>query len=474
MKRRWTTLVAGTLFLSACGIVKLAPPKQRGRTHYDSAECHKRTWRKETEVDSVLMHTCDNLSEVPDESTSLAAMLRRHQSFEDRRPDSLDVALNLVECAQHCGNDPMAIAIGNYYAGIFDRTALGERLRGIELSEPARAVFANKASDAKDAVAAAASRLDARRKHIYLESFAEAVRNRKEYFAKYSEQYQALDTLEEKVDAARKAGEAPKDLVDGLSALRAKYVSQCQDDGCRFDPYVVEVTRQLVLLHAAAGNALDARAENALLMEKAAGRRWFSVEAGTAVYQSQVEEHRIREQYVSAQNAGMDARTLKERFGYTTPLQIEPVAEYLQPDVRPDLTSTVDGFDTGSAIKRRGGLLAEIAPGGEGRTRVVLAPAAGLQLCAETGRVADVHFEENFATLEFETTCEADPNQVTATTTVLLPSPEASQLRPGEYAELVADDHQQGRVVRAWAANPKAPKQLDRVAQLRDARFETR
>ncbi len=471
------------MLLPACGFVKITTPGeyQAGSGRYSGKECKKNSWKTDSAEDNVLRRVCDRSFLYAAPVDAAMAVQRRHKKFDDRHPDMLAAAYNVIDCSRECDAFPLAMGVSSYYAGILDKAALTKQIAPLELSADAKSAFVDAAIDAKQKVLAAAAKLDPRREHMYVETVASVVKERNAYFEAHRDLYSRLDALEAQAKTARAAAKAPADLVDGLQKLRAEYFSTCKSDECRFDPFVIETTRQLVLLYIAAGDELGARAENGLLAEKAAGRHLFSVETGTAVYKAMQEERHAWELYTKAKDAGLDAVTLKTRFGDPPPIQVDPSSDYVGSDNLPDLTQALGTDEGRSAIHVEGGIVAGVSPTnrssrGAKLSRVAFRPNVSqedVENCYHTGRVSGVRFDGNSAELEYETVCNVvgSRTHVDKVEPLFVPSSEVARVRPGENLEAMVDGKHEGLVVRSLARHTGKSKAPTRVLQIRGARL---
>ncbi len=406
----------------------------------------------------------------------------RHKRFDDRHPDHVVAALNVIDCAQRCDRDPLAMGISVYYAGLLQESVLADQLQQLQLPDDARSAFQSLAMASRSQVSAAAQGLDPRRKHMYIDVVEEVVAARKGYVEGHAGLYAKLDALEGRAASARGAGKAPEDLVKGMNELRGEYFSSCKSDACRFDPFVVEVTRELVLLHIAAGDALLARGENGLLAEKAAGRHLFSVETGTAVYRAMTEERHQWELYSKAKESGLDAQTMAARFGSPPPVNVDPSSDYIGSENLPDLTQVLGTLEGASALSYSAGIIAQVADAhrtsthGEPLAQVSFKPnitREDITSCFETGRVTGAHFDGNHAELEYESICNVvgTKTNVEKVPPVLVPRAEIAGAQPGENLESLVAASREGVVVRSLAKGTSGSTTATRVLQVRGHRL---
>ncbi len=481
----WSRFVgfAVAVLLPACGFVKVTTPGryQAGSGRYSGKQCKKSSWKTDTPEDSVLLRICDRSFLYGAPVDAAIAVEKRHKKFDDRHPDMLAAAYNVIDCSRECGSFPLAMGVSSYYAGILDRGALAKQLASVQLPDDAKTAFVDAAMSAKQKVIAAADKLDPRRHHMYVETVSGVVQKRNAYFQAHSDLYDRLDAIEAQAKNARLESKAPADLVQGLRKLRADYFATCKSDECRFDPFVIETTRQLVLLYIAAGDELGARAENGLLAEKAAGRHLFSVETGTAVYKAMQEERHSWELYTRAKRAGLDPETLKARFGDPPPIQVDPSSDYVGSNRLPDLTRALDTGEGKSSIQMEGGIVAAVTATlrsfrGQKLSRVAFRPNVSnedIESCYETGHVTGVHFDGNHASLEYETVCNVVGRRthVDRVQPVFVPKVEVAHVRPGENLEALVDGKHEGLVVRSLARHTRKSKAPTRLLQIRGVRM---
>ncbi|MEM9873855.1 MAG: hypothetical protein AAF928_03115 [Myxococcota bacterium] len=431
--------------------------------------CNGYSWNPDAKEDAIMHRVCDNRSS----QMVTLSVARAHRTFDDREPDVLVAANNVIDCAESCGErTPIAKVVTGYYATVYDRAKLQAALSDYDVDREVRQTYLDKAMASIPVVETMVSELDSRRRKMYFDAFWDVVDARQAYFDRHGDAYAELDGVRERAVAARGRGEAPQDLIDQLESLRSSYLAQCEDDTCRFDPFVITATRELVLLHIAGGHHLAAHAEHQLLGEKAAGRRLFSVESGSAIYRAMAEERRQADQYRKAKQGGVDAATLKARFGDEPPLPVDPDRGLIGSSQLPNLLDLLDG---GPKLRMVGGPVSSVQPATDGMVRVNFIPNVtkrSVKRCFRTDRVVAVRWQGNRGVLEYERKCQVigEKTDVKQKPPVMVPKTDVVGVKPGELLEAMIDEERRGLVVRTSAELGEGEEATNRILQVRSAR----
>lgn len=476
-------LGVGFLCLGATGCAQLVSSIGKGVSKQDDdqgdqsaktwpvpAACKGYSWDPSRKEDQIMSRVCDAHAQ---NMVSLSVE-KAHRTFDDREPDVLVAASNVIDCAESCGErTPIAKVVTGYYATLYSRDALSDALDGLSLDPEVRRVFIDKAMASVRTVELMASDIGPRRKRMYFDTFWDVVEARQAYFEKHAAAYAELDAARAEAKKARAGGKAPATLLTKIADLRANYLAQCDDDLCRYDPFVITATRELVLLHITADDHLQAKAENALLQEKAAGRHLFSVETGTAIYRAMEEERHQHGAYKKAKQSGVDDATLEARFGSPPPLPVDPVRGLIGANQLPDMTAILDG---GPKLRAVGGTVATVKPDKKGMARVTFVPRISkrpVRRCYRTGRVVAVRWQGNRGVLEYERKCHTvgEKTDVKQKEPVLVPASEVADVAPGEILEALVDETRQGLVIRSSAVADEDSEATNRILQVRGSRL---
>jgi hypothetical protein len=476
---RFTAVVALAWVLGACSGAR--PGSGTAPQGFDGAECKKpRLVDGASRESDVLARTCaSGEPRFASDAQASVSVQRRHRMFDDRHPDLVSAALTTIDSAQFCEHDRLATGISAYYAELVEPSALAAQLASVSIGEGAKEAFVQRAMAAKQQLAQRVSALDPHHKRLYVDVPREVASARRAYYDKNAALYAKLDDLEKKADEARAAKAAPSDLVKAFHASRSEYLAACAEGAsCRFDPFVVEVGRQLVQLHAAAGEPLLAKAEDALLAEPAAGRHLFAVETGTAIYRSMLEEKKSFDDWTAAKKAGADDAALATKFGSPPPIEVVPSTDYVGAELLPSLSAGDDPFEFAAGFVRSVTDLKKTNGRGEALAQVTFADnvlQADVLDCHETGKVVGATFDASrHARLQYESVCVPAGTKTKNETMapVIVPLSEATLLKPGEeLIAVVAPATREGVVVRVLARHVGAGTGVMPVLQLRTHRF---
>lgn len=475
--RQWLVALAAVIGSAGCGIVQLVPVEKptSGKlmtAGYSGPECES------TLNGSPVGRRAEVLRRIcPNQGAHDPVAI--HHSFDDRRPEQVAAAIFVFDVA-HERDRPLETGIASYYASVLDDTKLAAELTKLDLPERAQKAFHDAALASKERVVANVAKLDVRRKRMYVEAPGAVIAKRKEYFQAHASEYQKLDALEDKAKEARSQRKAPVELVSGLEAVRAEYFAKCSDDLCRFEPLPIEVTRELVLLHISANDAVLTHAESSLLKESAAGRHLFSVETGTAIYQAMSEERRDWEKYESAKREKIDAATLAARFGDPPPLQIDPANDWV--GHLPDVSRLVE-LDRAKA-QFQSGVVAKVVDTDKKNERGMrlaqivfkdIVSKEDISSCYETGKITGISWDSsNHAHVNYDHVCTTvgQKTNVEKVAPVFVPSDEAKHLKAGEtLLSLVTNDGRTGVVVQAYVNDKSGKRVHSKVLQIRGQRI---
>jgi hypothetical protein len=460
-------IVLGLIVGPGCGVIQVNVGGAENGSGLDGALMNCRNWRGGNGAASI---EADIATEVCSQRQSAifngSEVERRHKTFDDRRPNRVVAALNVLDCAKTQGLAKVAIGMCTYYAELFDEASLKAEVAQLKISDDMKSTFVWASLRSQSVVASFAKRFDPRRKHLYIDVPRAVIDKRRAYFDAHADLYKELDALEAQAKNARAAKQAPQEIVSGFVALRGKYLTQCGNADCRFDPFVIEATQELVRLGVAANDQLLARAENYLLREPAAGRHLFAVETGTAVYEATSKESRDYDLYERAK-ASLDATTLAARFGDTPPIHIDPQSDFMASETLPDMTSVL-GDGEGQWITA-GGVVRSVS--GSGKNNARGEPLAlvtfrddistySIESCYETGKIKGVSFDSSGSGhVDYESVCHSVGTQtdVKKVPPVLVPKAEAQGLKPGEVlVALVGKESREGLVLQSTAQATQA------------------
>ena len=299
----------------------------------------------------------------------------RHAHLDDRRFDPFTTSVMVLTCARFC-NEFERIDIG-LTAGLSESLApeaVRASIEHLNWSAGAKAFYVDRVKDAVTGLQLVANQLDARRKALYVE-LPRAIRaDRMRYYHTHARDYAALDALEPAITAAINQHHPDHQLVDKLVALRSGYFATCASPDCRFDPFVTEVARKVVLLSLAADDQLGAALEGALFSERAAFKNAYAPTVHRALYLGMKQEEERWEAYDHAKQEGNDQATLTAKFGAAPPIHITA-------------DSAWSASDEASSILR----------GSEGKFTSVTGIVAAIRI---KGEVAEIAFEDTVSSYE--------------------------------------------------------------------------
>ncbi len=480
-------LLAWILTVSGCvlPLLEQALPIKK-LPNYDGADCHGVRLADSASIESdVVGHLCGWKDPVDYEQ----AIERRHKTFDDRHPDLVVAALNVTDCARTEGIFPVSLGMCSYYADLVDEASVTAAVARVGVSESLKHELVWASTHGKPIVAAMVEKLDPRRKHLYVDVPLAVVAKRRAYFEGNAALYAKLDALEARTKEALAAQKAPTELVDALVALRGEYLGRCGNPDCRFDPFVIETTQELVRLAVAGNDELLAHTENHVLQEPAAGRHLFSVETGTALYEATMKESKDYELYRSAKGT-LDSATLVARFGSPPPIHIDPQSDWIGSDSLPDMTFVLGDGKSKDRWVEAGGVVHAVTDAGRQNGRGAplsrvsfrdVVSKEGIESCYETGKITGVSFDSSGrGTINYQTVCRTigTKTNVEKVQPVLVPKSEAQALEPGEVlVALVASDSREGLVLQSTAKENAAAETQGRarektpVLQVRSHRF---
>jgi len=393
----------------------------------------------------------------------------RHAHLDDRRFDPFTTSVMVLTCARFCNEfERIDVGMTAGLAELLAPDAVRASIEHLKWSASAKAFYVDRVKDAVTALEVTANQLDARRKALYVE-LPRAIRaDRARYYHAHARDYAALDALETAITDAIDHHRADHQLVDKLVALRSGYFAACASPDCRFDPFVIEVTRKVVLLALAADDQLGAAVEGALFAERSAFRNAYAPTIHRAVYLGMKQEQERWEAYEHAKQEGNDQATLTAKFGATPPLHVTADSAWSATDEAASLLRGVEGKFTSVT-----GIVAAVRIKGELAEISFEDTLSSYELtdCVETNRIDAIG---NDGRLIYRENCRSVGTKTERHTTppIRIPRREAAALRAREeLTALVATDRVGGVII---VRSAKAQLVQYRMHRLRaDARYVT-
>jgi hypothetical protein len=300
---------------------------------------------------------------------------RRHAQLDDRKLDPFTTSVMALTCARFCNEfERIDVGMTAGLAELLAPEAVRASIEHLKWSADAKAFYVDRVKDAVKVLEVTANQLDARRKALYVD-LPRAIRaDRARYYQAHARDYAALDALEPAVAEAIDHHRADRQLADKLVALRSNYFATCASPDCRFDPFVIEVTRKVVLLALAADDQLGAAVEGTLFAERSAFRNAYAPTIHRALYLGMKQEEERWEAYDHAKQGGNDEATLTAKFGATPPIHITA-------------DSAWSATDEAASLLR----------GGEGKFTSVTGIVAAVRI---KGELAEISFEDTLSSYE--------------------------------------------------------------------------
>lgn len=395
--------------------------------------------------------------------------LTRHAHFDDRRNDSLEVALMLDHCA---ANDcrrvasyvvepgPLVITAEDGEAGMLfsyaaqlDIDQLRAKLGALELEPAAVEMFIERVSGHQQRLNAAVEAMSEPKRALVADIPVEVRRERAQYFETHAELYAALDGIVEVVRRSRNGGSTAGPGIAELRALRSRYAAQCESPECRFDPFYVETTRELVTVHLAAQSALDVVVESRLLAQD----KSLEVNMAEAILRAQSKQvyaaTEARNTKRKATSKGLDAGSVAALVGDVTPLDVDIYALW-----RPDIAAVrYDELIDTKSLAHVQSYVRKVKVTGD-RAEVTFKGSSYQSReaygCRRTGRISRIDADGR---VHYESDCKykSVTRQVPPVDPIILPASEANALRSGELVDAyVTGPKREGRVLKVNAGEP--------------------
>lgn len=278
------------------------------------------------------------------------AVIPQHDAFDDRHYDHLAAAMMILDCdvstACNLDNGRLALGLMTWYVANTDLDQVAKRLADVPITAKARQFFLTRVEQAARHIETMATQLDPRRRRLYVE-IPNAVHDaRAAYFKTNASLYTRLDAVIEHAEENRKKGRVSQAVYAALEGLRAEYLKDCGREECRFDPFFTDVTRELALLHLAGRDPVGVLAENALLRGEDANRNGYGPSIMRAQYTAMQKEAADYQRYEQARRQGVDEGALRQSFGGTAPIEVDPSTVWSAGLGFPDFAAAVRDDDT--------------------------------------------------------------------------------------------------------------------------------
>lgn len=84
---------------SACGLIQIRQPGDvaEGATSFSGKECDKSSWKTDSTEDDVLRRICSDAHLYGAVVEAAMAVEQRHKKFDDRRPNYVESAMNVID-----------------------------------------------------------------------------------------------------------------------------------------------------------------------------------------------------------------------------------------------------------------------------------------------------------------------------------------------------------------------------------------
>jgi hypothetical protein len=273
------------------------------------------------------------------------AIIQQHDAFDDRHYDHLAAAMMILDCdvstACNLQRGQLAVGLMSWYVEHTDLDQVAKALEDVPLSAKARQFFLKRTEQAQQHIQTMAAQLDRRQQHLYIAVPNAVHAARASYFKAREDLYARLDAVVEHAEENRKKGRESAAVYNALEGLRAEYLTDCGKEECRFDPFFVDATRELVLLHLAGRDPIGVLAENALLHEDDANRNGYGPSIQRALYTALEKERDDHIRYEQAKRQGVDESALRQSFGGSVPLDVEPSDVWQSKNTLPDYAAAV-------------------------------------------------------------------------------------------------------------------------------------
>ncbi|MFH1437966.1 MAG: hypothetical protein ABIJ56_19820 [Pseudomonadota bacterium] len=263
-----------------------------------------------------------------------------HMSYDDRSPDHLLAAVMISVCAtsETCLADPglpaamthvkdvakseVTVGMLYSYAALIDENMFKQQLAALSMGNDAKAIYFDLYQDAKARIVQAAGQFLTGKKHVLVDVPHTVRQHRLAYFQNYTEYYNRLTALQQQSEQVRSTGQVPKEILDGLTELRGRYLEACGTPQCRFDPFYAEVTTELVLIHIAHNDAAAVIAEGNLLGDKEMLRSSYAGMIYGAQADAAEAAREAHDKLRKAEQQGLDEQTKAAMLAGTRPADI--------------------------------------------------------------------------------------------------------------------------------------------------------
>ena len=384
---------------------------------------------------------------------------RAHGSFDDRRFSQVEAALMVWSCSQsklcYSGAQEQYIGVGvptdrgavlgiaGLYALHLDFGKLEAELAAMGLPEGVAPAFVAISHDASSKIVADIAELPADVLPVFVELPKLVFTERQAYFEQHAARYTQLDDVLARSAAARSKGKADPGFLRELLSLRSAYMEECGLRACQLHPFYEEVTRELVLVHAALGNAAAVRAEQEVFRT---GDNHVPGLAQT-IYLRQaplsVAGRDAFEKMERARKEGVDEATARTLLGGVAPVRYTHTS-LVRPEMHwPDYAKVLGGTPASTsgyvgAVKKRGDTATVSFKSTSHKVDVPYN-------CRRTNRLERIH---NDGRLEYEENCSW--KQRTETTPgpqpIEIPASEAGHLKRGDLLAVVLGSERRGWV----------------------------
>lgn len=380
--------------------------------------------------------------------TSHGGFPELHQRFDDRRPDPLLAGIIVADCVRSGGcrldEDPAAVAMMAGYLPHLEPGALARQAHGLGLSPAAEQAFVELVATAKRQVEGQLGRFNPTFRRIFLEVPQVVQQERQAYFARYAALYQELDERSAALFASLPDTGKLRAQIDLIEALRERYLTECKDPRCVFDPLFMEATLTLAEAEHVAGWSLELSATVRVLSDK----NRVPTHYAHAIYERQMKEvvahNQRREAWDKEQKAGVPPAVLAAKY---------PGGE---PDPR---IPTMTVYEAGDPLYARlQAILPERSPIPQaGRVRSLSKAKPGLTRatfhdeeikyesadCRPTQRIIRYDYDRDGSSVRpvYEEICgpSTTVREYKKLEPVLLPEREAKALRPGQTIYYLSD-----------------------------------
>jgi hypothetical protein len=449
-----------------------APETTSGRTGPEGCASGDATTLKEI----VAAFACGGVGEA-------SARAKLHERFDDRTATSVEAAV----LAGVGGQDQyLEVGLTRMYADLVDEKSLPRQLAAFGLSPPMADAFV---ANYRAAVAKAdegLQKLPARIRDIYLKIPRGVVTTRRAYYKKHASSYKEVDEARKAAQSAATDEERIR-VAMTFGQIRRAYLAKSVDDDARFDPLVIEATRESAVLYARAGRHMLLDAEVRLLQEPQAGKHLFETEVSLAMYVATKQEEKEFKDYVAAKQSGLSEQDLLRRFGGQVPVQMSSESLVPGADRLPHVPivgfgrmldwSAILGPNRVADWSTVAGVVGSVSLLSNRKRRISFrddVDAYQNEDCHDTAKVESLTWSGGRAHVNYERVCTPAGTKVFVTkiAPVTVSGEEGLRVRPNEYLTVLANDaSREGVVVRSMSRGKKGDHEVARVLQVRESRL---